>query len=61
MYAFTKSIDDVCTGENTYLRTWGLKREEGICSRGVYFLELTVPLPKMVALTTEWLPELQTS
>ena len=25
-----------------YLITWALKREEGICSKGVYFREITV-------------------
>ena len=29
-------------GKNTCVRTWELKRGEGICSRGVYFWELMV-------------------
>ena len=29
-------------GENTYVRTWGLKRREDICLKGAYFRELTV-------------------
>ena len=29
-------------GKNTYVRTWGLKRGEGVCSKGAYFRELTV-------------------
>ena len=29
-------------GKNTYIRTWGLKRGEGVCLKGAYFRELTV-------------------
>ena len=29
-------------GQNTYVRIWGLKRGEGVCSKGAYFQELTV-------------------
>ena len=28
--------------KNTCVRTWGLKRGEGVCSKGAYFWELTV-------------------
>ena len=28
--------------KNTYVRTWGLERGEGICLKGAYFRELTV-------------------
>ena len=27
-------------GENTFVRTWKLKRGEGVCSKGAYFQEL---------------------
>ena len=29
-------------GKITYVRTWGLKRGEAVCSKGAYFQELTV-------------------
>ena len=32
----------VYTWENIYAKIWGLKREEGICSKGAYFQELAV-------------------
>ena len=28
--------------KNTYVRTWGLKRGEGVCSKGAHFRELMV-------------------
>ena len=28
--------------KNTYVRTWGVEEAEGVCSKGVYFQELTV-------------------
>ena len=41
---FQKTLDArrLHGGKNTYVRTWGLKRGEGVCSKGVYFRELTV-------------------
>ena len=29
-------------GKSTYVRTWGLKRGEGVCSKGEYFRKLMV-------------------
>ena len=37
------SIRGDYTRENTYVRTWGLERGEGVCSKEAYFWELTVP------------------
>lgn len=37
-----RSIRGVHTGENTNVRTWGLKRGKGVCSKEVCFFELMV-------------------
>ena len=39
-------------GTNTYVRTWGLKRGEGVCSKGAYIREPTVTLNMVSILFT---------
>ena len=36
------SIGAFTRGKNTYVRTWGLKSGEGVCSKEEYFRELMV-------------------
>ena len=38
----SRSIQGICMRGKTYARIWGLKREEGVCSKGPCFRELTV-------------------
>ena len=37
-----RSILAIYMRKNTYIKTWRLKRREGICSKGAYFWELTL-------------------